>query len=190
MAESVRKRMEVAEFLAFQGDRDTRYQLRDGVPVAMAPPSGAHGILAGNLAGHLSTALSAHPRCAVWLEAGIRSVSNKRSFHQADMVVTCTPVAVGQQQIDDPLLIVEVLSPSTADDDRRVKLPDYRAMPSVKEIVLIDSRYSYCEIHRRQDGDRWLVDLYRQPDARVRLDSVGLDRPLGELYANVPVEAA
>ena len=69
--------------------------------------------------------------------------------------------------------------------DRKVKLPDYREIPSVAEVALIDSERMFCEVHRRLDEGRWLVDLLRQPDAVLRLDSIGFAQPLAVLYANV-----
>jgi Uma2 family endonuclease len=188
MADAAQRRMSVEEFLAWPGEGDTRYQLRDGVPVAMAPPSPAHSILAGNLVGEIFPKLRHRPPCTVRSEAGIRSPSNVRSFHHADVVVSCTPVSLGQQETEGAILVIEVLSPSTADDDRRVKLPDYRMIPTVQEIVLIDSRFVYCEVHRRSGDDRWITDLLRRPEDRLRLETVALDIALSEVYANVPLE--
>jgi Uma2 family endonuclease len=92
--------------------------------------------------------------------------------------------------VADPVLIVEILSPGTGDDDRRIKLPDYRAMPSVQEIVLIDSRYMHCEVHRKQADGRWVVDILRDAASVLRLDSVDLEVRLDDVYRNVPMEAA
>ncbi len=77
------------------------------------------------------------------------------------------------------------LSPSTENRDRRVKLPDYRSLPSVEAIILVDQQQFYCEVHRRLEGDRWLVDLLREPQARLRVPGIGFDQPLSVLYANV-----
>lgn len=90
--------------------------------------------------------------------------------------------------IANPILIVEVLSPSTADDDRRIKLPDYRAAPSVEEIVFIDSGFVYCEVHRRQPDYRWVTDLLWNREAVLRLDNIAFEARLDELYRNVPLE--
>lgn len=71
---------------------------------------------------------------------------------------------------------------------RKVKLPDYRAIPSVREIVLIDQQQLYCEAHRRLDNGRWLVDLLRRPEARLQLESIGFDQPLSAIYDHVVFE--
>jgi Uma2 family endonuclease len=190
MAGAAVRTMEIAEFLRWDGEGDTRYQLRDGVPVAMAPPSPAHGMLCSRLAAGLVAAADKRPPCAAVAEAGLLSPTRARTYHQADIAVSCAQQKAGEQMVADPVLIVEVLSPTTADDDRRAKLPDYRATDSVKEIVLIDSRFVYCEVHRRQPDGRWIVDLLRDRDSLLRLDSIGFEATLDDIYRNVPLEAA
>src|SRR4051812_27417434 len=98
MADPAQRRMTVEEFLVWDGEGDTRYQLRDGVPVAMAPPSSAHSILAGNLAGHVFVVLQKRPGCRVQSEAGLRSSRNSRSFHHVDLGVSCSPATRGEHE--------------------------------------------------------------------------------------------
>jgi Uma2 family endonuclease len=181
--------LSVTQFLDWDGEDDRHYELVEGAPVAMAPPGPAHRVLVGNLVRRIGEALDSRPRCVVQVEAGITPVDRTDTCHQADLAVTCRPPEPGELLIADPLLVVEVLSPSTEDRDRKVKLPDYRAIPSVAEVVLLDSQRMYCEVHRRLDESRWLVDLLRQPEAVLKLDSIGFARPLGVLYANVPLAA-
>lgn len=63
-----------------------------------------------------------------------------------------------------------------------------RAIPSVVEIVLLDQQQLYCEVHHRLDDGRWLTDLLRQPEARLRLESIGFDQPLSAIYSGVQIE--
>ena len=86
----------------------------------------------------------------------------------------------------NPVLIVEVLSPSTAAIDRQIKVPDYRRIPSVIEIVLIDSESAFAEVHRRE-GDRWITEMMRGIDAALALNSVPLTILLSELYEGIPL---
>ena len=108
--------------------------------------------------------------------------------HVADLAVTCRPHVPGQRLLEEPLVVVEILSPSTERRDRKVKLPDYRSIPPMTEVVLIDSRELYVEVHRRIDDERWLTDLLRMPAARLQLSSVGLDLPLSILYSGVALD--
>jgi Uma2 family endonuclease len=179
------KRMSLDEFLSWDDGTQTRYELIDGVPVAMAPSYGAHQIVAGNLARHIGNALDKRPPCHVRSEAGILKPNSFRNFFQADLAVTCTPHQHGQYHTPDPLVIVEILSRSTEDHDRRVKLPIYRSIPSVQEILLVQSEFLFVEVHRRLDDSRWQCDLLVEPGDVLRLDSVGVEVPVSVLYANV-----
>lgn len=188
MSELAYKRMLVDEFLVWDDGTDTRYELIDGVPVAMAPSYGAHQIIAGNAARHIGNGLEKRPPCHVRSEAGILKPNSVRNYFQADLAVTCTPHRQGQYETPDPVVIVEVLSRSTADHDRKVKLPVYRTIPSVQEIVLIHSEMLFVEVLRRLDATRWQSDLLVEADEILRLGSVGVELPVAALYANVDLE--
>ena len=182
------KTLTIDEFLAWDSGDDHIYELVDGVPVAMAAPSRAHRIIAVNFAHRLAEALGSQGPCSAEAEAPI-AAERDDTCHVADLAVTCRPHEPGQQLTPEPLVIVEILSPSTENRDRKVKLPDYRAIPSVREIVLVDQLQLYCEVHRRLGDGRWLTDLLRQANARLRLESIGFDQPLSAIYANVSFEA-
>jgi Uma2 family endonuclease len=185
MADAARKRMTLPEFYAWNPPGDTRYELVDGVPVAMAPPGGPHATLQVRFARRISEALDRRPGCTGQTEAGIVPPWRRNTYYIADIAVTCRPFEEGWET-KDPILIVEILSPSTEQDDRKLKLPDYRRMPSLEETVLIDPHRIYCEVFRRTADGRWIVDLLTERGARLVHDSVGLDVPLLDLYANLP----
>lgn len=185
MSERTYKRMSVDEFLVWNDGTDTKYELIDGVPVAMAPTYGAHQIIAGNAARHIGNALDRRPPCHVRSEAGILKPNSFRNYFQADLAVTCKPHEPGQYAVPDPLVIVEILSRSTEDHDRKVKLPVYRSIASVQEIVLIHSEMLFVEVHRRLDDTRWQVDLLVEDGDVLTLDSVGFEGAVSALYANI-----
>src|SRR5690606_19717961 len=95
MGEPAFRPMEVDEFLRWKGEGDTRYQPRDGVPVAMAPPGPAHGALCANLVMRLGAAVEGRAPCAVFVEAGLRSPMRSRTYHQAEIAVSCTRQKLG-----------------------------------------------------------------------------------------------
>lgn len=111
------------------------------------------------------------------------------SYYVPDIAVTCEPNEPGRQATVAPILIVEILSPGTERSDRRIKLPVYRTIESVREILLIDADAHYAELHRRE-GDRWIIGLLRGPAAVLSLGSVELQIPLAELYEGIAVIAA
>jgi Uma2 family endonuclease len=139
MSERAMRRMTLEEFLRWDDGTDTRYELIGGFPVAMAPPARAHGILCARLGGMIDTALRSRRPCAAQIEAGVARVDRDDSVYIADIAVSCRPYRQGEQLVRDPILIVEILSPSTERNDRRLKLPAYQEIGSVGEIVLIDA---------------------------------------------------
>ena len=185
MSELAYKRMTLDDFLVWDDGTDARYELIDGVPDAMAPTYGAHQIIASNIGRHIGNALDRRPPCHVRSEAGILKPNSFRNFFQADLAVTCSPHRQGQYATPDPLVIVEVLSRSTEDHDRKVKLPVYRSIPSVMEILLVHADMLFVEVHRRLDDTRWQVDLLVEAEDTLRLDSLGFEAAVSALYANV-----
>jgi Uma2 family endonuclease len=184
MSEAAVKRMTLAEFLRWEDGTDTRYELVEGSPVAMAPPAVAHGILALRLGARIDAALRSRPPCYGQSEAGIARPDRNDTCYIADLAVTCTPPKPGQQLLQDPLLIVEILSPGTALHDRQTKVADYRRIAGVAEILLIDSVSRFAEVLRR-DGDRWLTEIVRGPEAVLTLASIGLSVAMSELYEGI-----
>jgi Uma2 family endonuclease len=181
------QRMTLDEFLRWEDGSDTRYELIDGFPVAMAPPAEAHRILAVRLIARIDAALASRRPCNVQPEAGVLRAERGESYFIADLAVTCQPNRRGRQAIEQPILLVEILSPGTERHDRQVKLPAYRQIDSVEEILLIDSESLYAEVLRR-DGARWTSDIVRGPDGRLSLATLGLQLGLDELYDGIAIE--
>jgi Uma2 family endonuclease len=188
MAEAAPARMTVEEFLRWESGDDRRYELVDGRILAMTPPAEAHGVVAVRLAARIETALQGRRPCRVLTEAGVRIPRRGHDFYVADLGVTCAPPSPTRRHLEDPVLLVEVLSPSTEAHDRKTKLPDYRLIPSVQEIAFVDSTGMHAEVHRRLDGERWLTEIVRGPEGVLRLASIGLEARLGPLYEFVAFE--
>ena len=90
-------------------------------------------------------------------------------------------------QIKAPFLIVEILSPNTERHDRRVKLPVYRQIESVTEILLIATDERYAELYRRA-GAQWITDIVRGREAALVLASVGIEIRMSDLYDGIKFE--
>ena len=186
MAEPALRRMTLTEFLDWEDGTDTRYELIDGTPVAMASPRRAHGVLAVNLAAELRATLRSRSPCVAQSEAGIAHPERDDSFYVADLAVTCAPFKADEQIARDPLLIVEILSATTASFDRQAKVAAYRHIASVAEILLIDSRSLFAEVLRR-DGERWITEIVQGAAAVLSLASVGLAVRMADLYQGTGV---
>jgi Uma2 family endonuclease len=183
MATALSKRMSLAQFLVWDDGTDRRYELVDGRVIAMAPPAGAHAVIVVNLARQLSNRLK--PPCYAAAEAGVVPPDRADTWYQADLVVTCTPLSPGARWFPEPVLIAEVLSPSTSVHDFKTKLPDYQRMRSVREILLISSEERRIERWLRA-GDGWR-QLTFVGDQAVTVECVGGAVPMNEIYANLAI---
>jgi Uma2 family endonuclease len=172
--------MTLAEFLEWDDGTHRRYELLDGMPVMMAPSLEAHGELAAAMAAEIRARLRSP--CRVISEAGIVIPDRSNTYYLADLAVTCAPREPGRRMVVEPVLVVEVLSPSTGQVDRWRKVADYRTLPSVQEILVVFSDERRVEVQRRTP-DGWRVeDLIGQAeialsccDPRVPLDAVYRD---------------
>lgn len=178
--------MTVAEFLDWEDGTDTRYELIGGLVVAMAPPAAAHGRLAAALIVAIESALRSRRPCAAYSEAGVLRPDRNDTCYVADIAVTCEPLRSDDRLIRDPVLIVEIMSPSTARSDLQNKSSDYRRIPSVQEILLIDSTSIFAEVLRRE-GEQWISEIIQGPTATLSLSSVPLSVPMLELYDGIPL---
>jgi len=188
MAEPAIRHMTLADFLRWEDGTDTRYELIGGFAVAMAPPARAHGLLSVRLGAMIDAGLRSRRPCVAQSEAGIVPPGRDDTFYVADLAVTCRPYQRGEQMVAEPILIVEILSPSTERHDRRIKVPAYRTIDTLSEILLIDSESIYAEILRRE-GNHWITELVQGRDAVLRLSSVGLQIAMADLYEGIDADS-
>jgi Uma2 family endonuclease len=164
-------RMTVAELLDWAGDgTSTRYELVDGELRAMAPASITHGIIQANIARLLGDHLLDTP-CHVVVAPGVvpraRAHQNMRI---PDLAVTCEPDEQGQRSLPEPILIIEILSPSN-ETETRENVWAYLTIPSVRHILMVRSTEVAAELLTRQADGSW-------PDDPIPIgptDGVGLD---------------
>jgi Uma2 family endonuclease len=180
------KLLTVEEFLDVCPNDQRHYQLIDGVIVAMAPPAIPHQIIAGNLTVEIGLAVRQNrPGCTTRPQAGIapQGIIGRNHF-ETDITVTCEQG--GYRGIAaEPVLIVEIQSPSTERDDHFVKLPDYQTIASLQEILYVESERVAATVYRRRAGG-WDAIEIAGGDARLQLITIGLDVALAELYRGVP----
>ena len=85
------------------------------------------------------------------------------------------------QVVDSPVLIVEVLSPSTEGIDRREKLRAYRTLPGLKEYAMVSQDECRVELHRRRGDIGWDIITF-EPGDTVELAGVELQLPIADVY--------
>jgi Uma2 family endonuclease len=147
MSGQAQQPLTVDEFLAWDDGTDIRYELVDGIITAMNPPTPVHGELVARMVILLGRLV--RPPCRPVSEAGIAVA--ERVFRQADIGVVCGPYHRDRATVE-PRLVIEVLSPSTRKEDRTAKLDDYKSLPFIEEIWLLDSERRWLQAWVRVDG--------------------------------------
>jgi Uma2 family endonuclease len=185
-AAPVQSRMTVEAYLAFCDARPReRYQLLAGEPVAMAPATVRHEMIAGNIDATLRPQLRQRG-CRSHREIGVARSDDADYLPEPDVVVRCGPVDGSRRWVDDPIAVFEVLSPSTMVDDRGYKLREYFAFPSMRHVVLVYQEQVRVEHWRRGEDGAWqeLVVLQFAQD-RLELTAAGASISVAEIYDGV-----
>ena len=130
--------LNLAEFLDWERRQAVRYEW-DGVqPVAMVGGSFAHTELATRLSDRLRAALAGGPCTVVRADLKVMTATGSRARYP-DLVVTCSPLRPRDSEIPKPVVIVEVLSETTAAADRGAKRAEYAALPFLQRYVMPSS---------------------------------------------------
>ena len=182
------RKLSLAEYQRLEEETDTRYEYHDGEVFAMSGPSrpGAarkHSAISSNVSRSSGNMLPKGCRTfdsdlKVYVEAA------NKGFHP-NVSVACRPITGPEEMnaVDNPVLLVEVLSEGTADYDRGQKFWFYSQLPSLREYVLIEQDRPAAETrYRSSPDDHWTMAYYEGEDTEVVLRSLDLRLPLAQIY--------
>ena len=182
----LKTKVSVEDYISGEEISDIKHEYLDGEVYAMAGASQNHNRIIGNLFNALFNNLR-DSSCEPYSE-NIKVRLSEEVFYYPDVLVTCEGNFNNPYYSEQPILIVEVISPSTAQTDRREKLRAYQQMPSVHEYVIVEQELISVEIHRRQTDGRWITYYYTRQDTEFTLESVDLTIQLEEVYRRVNFE--
>jgi Uma2 family endonuclease len=180
------------EYLAAERTATFKSEYVSGQIWAMSGASRRHNVIAMNLSVALGTALRGS-ECQPFGSDMRVFVPDNTTFAYPDLSVVC-----GEQQYTDaavdtllnPTVLIEILSPSTAQYDRTVKFIKYRRLPSLREYVLVHQETPRVERYECV-GDLWVVAVeYDGLDAVMELASLGIALPLSSIYERVAFDPA
>jgi Uma2 family endonuclease len=150
-----RKRLTAAEFIAWATTlpKRPRYELVDGEVVAMAPERSGHALTKARVWRALDDAVRAGGlECAAYPD-GMAVEIDERTVYEPDALVRCgPPLDDDAVRIVDPILVVEVLSPSSEARDAGAKLADYARVTSIRHYLIVDPK-SRVVVHHRIEGE-------------------------------------
>jgi Uma2 family endonuclease len=189
------RRVSQEEYRRISQASSTRFEFRDGWMYPRFYPPGSHWAMAGGTLAHSDLTVALQIRLAIHLRGGpchmynqdVQLYVDEQDYYYPDAFVVCGgPRNPQLREQHDAVLVCEVLSPSTADDDQGIKRLRYQRLASLREYLLLDSRRYAATLYRRS-GDDWTVhDL--GAGATLNLSSIGLTLALDDLYVDVDLD--
>jgi Uma2 family endonuclease len=173
------------EFIAWALDQPTgRFELDNGVVVAMAPERASHAIAKGNAFVALRNAIGARGLACQAFPDGMSVRISDRTVYEPDALVRCgSPLAGDAIEANDPVILVEVVSPSSRGVDRGAKLASYFSLPSVRHYLILDTEKRVVIHHlRAEDG---AINTRILDDGPLALDPPGLVVEVRDMFAAV-----
>lgn len=174
------------EYLARERLAETKSEFLDGYIVAMSGASRLHNYLCMQISGLLFPQLADGP-CEAFAGDMRVKISERGDYTYPDVVVTCGEPVFEDAELDTlltPVVIIEVLSPSTERNDRGRKFTSYRQLPSLQEYVLVAQDRPNVE-HYLREGDHWILSEYADLDATVLLPAINGQLRLRDLYQRI-----
>jgi Uma2 family endonuclease len=180
-----RRRMSLAEFLRFENAHPERHEFVAGEVFAMSGGTLRHSRIIQNISFTLMSRMRGGP-CEVHSNIVRVQVGDDRIYYP-DVLVVCGRLPGDAQIVHEPLVIVEVTSPSTFRADRGDKLDGYRRLTSLETYLIVDSRRRRVDRHWRDRNGSWQWEQYLvegsvpipRPDLPLALDEIyeGVDLP-------------
>jgi|ERR1700733_6846938 len=173
----------IEEYLKFEETSELRHEYIAGQIFAMSSATEGHNVICVNLLALLHAHLSG-TGCRVFTNDMKVKIEAASSFYYPDIMVTCEPLDAKSVFKKSPVLIAEVLSPSTKHIDRREKLIAYRHLMSLNEYVILHQDRYRIEVYRKDPQGKWHGMLFGKNDvvSLISMPSGTLDIPVSTIY--------
>ncbi len=186
MASLPQSRYTPGQYLEIDRKADHRSEYVNGEILAMAGASRVHNRITLNVGSMLTAQLRGSSCEPFTSDLRVKSPATG-SFFFPDVVVGCAPLEFEDNSLDillNPTVIMEVLSPTTAADDRSWKFAHYRRLQTLTDYVMLSQFQPFIEHYTRQEN-QWVLTEVAGLDAVLRLPSLGCDLPLSAVYERV-----
>jgi len=184
-------KVSVEEYLARDRAAEVPSEYHDGELFPVEAASWAHSVVSLNIGSMLRERLAKTPcRAAV---SPLRVRVSPTKFVVPDLIVVCgNPALTDEHQdtVTNPKVIVEILSPSTADYDYGEKFILYRRLESFEEYLLVSQDQARVEVAHKTPDKRWVISTFEGAEAVVSVESLGISLPMAEIYSGVDLNSA
>lgn len=183
MAEPALRSWTVAGFLSWQGGQPDLYELVGGRPRLMAGATNVHDDIVVNIVAELKNQTRGTGCRPFTGDGAVETLPGQ--IRRPDVGLDCGDRRPDAMLAADPRLVVEVLSPSTRDLGAFEKLDEYKAMPGVRHVLLVEPNQALAVLWRRSAGDSWESGKVEGLDASVEMPDVGVSLRMSAIYDGV-----
>ncbi|MBF0200259.1 MAG: Uma2 family endonuclease [Desulfamplus sp.] len=180
------------EYLEIDSNSDIRHEYFNGDIFAMTGSSLRHNIINTNISRELGNRLIAkNSNCNVLSNDMRVKVQEIEKYTYPDIAVVCGEIELEDGKFDtlmNPVIIIEILSDSTEAYDRGKKFFHYRLIPSLQEYILVSQYFCLVERFIRKDDATWNLSSYDRMEQTLRIESIGCDVPLSDIYRWIEFE--
>lgn len=190
MAQTAVSHYSYEAYLALEAEADTKHEYHDGFIVAMAGGTPVHSQIGANATTALNVVLQKEAKPCITFNSDLKIhiEAVNRTFYPDASVACESPVYSDKDPnaLTNPILIIEVLSDSTAAFDRGLKFSHYRQLPSLQEYVLISQEEAMVDTYYRVEENLWEIRTITGFSASVELKSIGITVQMSDIYRLVP----
>lgn len=184
MAQPATKFISQKEYLDFERNALDKHEYYEGEIFAMSGASYKHNLIESNLRLALGTFLKGKKCREFGSNLRIHIPSNSL-YTYPDILVLCNKPDFVDDEFDtitNPTVIIEILSPSTANYDRGSKFDLYREIETLNNYVLIDSKAVHVIVYSKNDDNTWTLAETKNSIDNIRINSIDFSMPVAEIY--------
>ena len=184
------KRYSFEEYLALEQASETRNEFHDGTIIPIEATTKNHNTIVTNFLLNSNIPRLRKNGCRLFHENVITEVdAPKKKGVYPDIVVTCNEAdRLDALVVKHPVLIVEVLSNSTAKYDKTGKFFKYQRIPSLKQYILISQYACAVEFYQKMKNGQWVYTALSQLEEILEIPCINVKIPLSELYVDIQFE--
>ena len=184
MEQPRRTELTADEFIAWALEQPGRFELAEGQVVAMAPERVSHTRAKLDVVVALRTALASRGLDCEAMVDGVSVRIDERTVYEPDALVRCGPRAAGDAvEVNDPIVVVEVVSPSSRGVDTGAKLAGYFRLPSLRHYLVVDTEARAAIHHRRDEAGAIGVRIVH--DGSLSFDPPGLEIAAADIFSSL-----
>jgi len=179
-----RRKYSVKDYLDIEDASDYKHEYFQGEIFAMSGAKLPHIFVEANIFKALSIGLDEKP-CQPFVNDMRIYVEELETFFYPDISVVCgEPVTSNddQQNVTNPTLIIEILSPSTKSYDQKEKFESYKHIASLREFILVEPASVNIEAYRIDQQGHWNRQSYSDLNESLQLESIDIALPLKDIY--------